>query len=243
VTLKPASETTKTKVFFPSEQGIKTVDSLDQYFSSIINVKYTANMESDLDKIADGSADEEKTLQDFWEKFTPLLDEAYEKMPKEEAEKVGEKCPECGSELVYRNGRFGKFISCSNFPKCRYTRQLDGKEKEKPVPTGKKCPECGGELLKRKSRFGTYFLGCSNFPKCHYMETLEGERIISKRDRAKAAVKAGAEAAPAGESVKKPVRKTVKKTAKKAAAKSTGKPARKKAKTAAAKVKAAKKAE
>jgi len=237
VTLKPASETTKTKVFFPSEQGIKTVDSLDQYFSSIINVKYTANMESDLDKIADGSADEEKTLQDFWEKFTPLLDEAYEKMPKEEAEKVGEKCPDCGGELVYRNGRFGKFISCSNFPKCRYTRQLDGKEKEKPVPTGKKCPDCGGELLKRKSRFGTYFLGCSNFPKCHYMETLEGERIISKRDRAKAAAKAGAEEAPA----KKPAGKPAKKTAKKTAAKSAKKPA-KKTRAAAAKTKAAKKA-
>jgi DNA topoisomerase-1 len=101
-------------------------------------------------------------------------------------EKVGETCPECGNELVYRNGRFGRFISCSNFPSCRYTRKIEIKEKEKPEPTGKMCPDCGHELLKRKSRFGTYFLGCSNFPACHYMENLNGERIVSKKDRAKA---------------------------------------------------------
>ncbi len=185
VTLAPVSETSRTKVFKPTEQGTLTTEKLDAYFSDIINVDYTANMESQLDEIADGVRKEVPTLHEFYDKFQPLLDTAYENMEKVAPEKVGELCPECGGELVYRNGRFGKFISCSNFPKCKYTRQMEKPDKEKPEPTGKICPECGGELLKRKSRYRTYFLGCENFPKCHYMETLDGERIISKKDRAK----------------------------------------------------------
>ena len=185
VTLDRASETSRTKVFMPTEQGVLTTEKLDEYFSSIINVDYTAGMEKQLDNIAEGKQEEVPTLKDFYSKFQPLLDEAYEKMDKLELEKVGEVCPECGGELVYRNGRFGKFISCANFPKCRYTRQLEKPNVEKPEPTGKMCPDCGSELLKRKSRFGTYFLGCSNFPKCHYMENLEGERIVSKKDKQK----------------------------------------------------------
>ena len=168
-------------------------------------------MESTLDEIADGTAEEVATLKEFYNRFQPLLEHAYENMEKKELEKVGEVCPDCGGELVYRTGRFGKFISCSNFPKCRYTRQIDKPEKEKPEPTGKMCPDCGSELLKRKSRYGTYFLGCSNFPKCHYMENLEGERIVSKKDKAKAEK----ETKP---SIKKTTKKT---TTKKAATKKT----------------------
>lgn len=186
VTLAPVAQKSRTKFFKPTEQGELTTEKLDQYFSSIINVSYTRDMESELDEIADGKREEVPTLRAFYDKFVPLLDTAYEKMEKIAPEKVGETCPECGGELVYRNSRYGKFISCSNFPKCKYTRSLENKEKEKPEPTGKICPECGSELLKRKSRFGTYFLGCSAFPKCHYMENLEGERIISRKDKAKA---------------------------------------------------------
>ncbi len=178
--LEKSSASGKTKVFFPTEQGKLTVEKLDEFFSSIINVKYTAQMESRLDDIAEGNADEVNVLQNFWDKFTPLLNKAYENMEKIQPEKTGEICPECGGELVYRTGRFGKFISCGNFPKCRYTRQLEDETKEKAEPTGKICPECGGELLKRKSRYGTYFLGCSNFPKCRHMETIEGEPIEAK---------------------------------------------------------------
>ncbi len=226
--LERASESSKTKVFFPSEQGILTVEKLDEFFSSIINVRYTAEMEHELDEIAEGNRNNTDALLQFWNKFTPLLDAAYANMEKKELEKVGEKCPECGGELVYRNGRFGKFISCSNFPKCRYTRQLDGKEKEKPEPTGKMCPKCGSELLKRKSRYGTYFLGCSAFPKCHYMESLDGVEIISKKDRLKAQKESEKGTAENAE-VKKTVRKTAKKkTAKKPAKKTAKKTAKKK---------------
>ncbi len=180
VTLEKVSEKSRTKVFRPTEQGTLTVEKLDEFFSDIINVDYTARMESELDEIADGKADETATLRSFYDRFSPLLDKAYEGMEKKEPEKVGETCPECGGELVYRTSRYGRFISCGNFPKCRYTRQIEKTEKEKPEPTGKVCPECGGELLKRKSRYGTYFHGCSNFPKCRYMENLDGEKIVSR---------------------------------------------------------------
>lgn len=181
VSLEKASEKSRTKVFVPTEQGILTSDKLDEYFADIINVSYTADMEKKLDNISDGEAQETMILRDFYDRFQPLLDKAYEGMEKIAPEKVGETCPECGGELVYRTGRYGKFISCSNFPKCKYTRQIAAPEKEKPEPTGKMCPECGNELLKRKSRFGTYFLGCSNFPKCRHMEKLDGEPIVPKK--------------------------------------------------------------
>ena len=214
VTLAPVSEKSRTKFFTPTEQGTLTTDKLDQYFSSIINVSYTRDMESELDEIADGTREEVPTLRSFYDKFTPLLETAYEKMEKVAPEKVGEICPDCGGELVYRNSRYGKFISCSNFPTCKYTRSLVVKEKEKPEPTGKMCPECGKELLKRKSRFGTYFLGCSGFPKCHYMENLEGERIISKKDKAAANKKTTKKTTTKKSTTKK---KTTKKTTKKVA--------------------------
>ena len=222
VTLDRASETTRTKVFRPTEQGVLTTEKLDEFFNAIINVDYTAKMEKELDQIADGKVEEVPTLKDFYQKFQPLLDQAYDKMEKLELEKVGEVCPECGGELVYRNGRYGKFISCANFPKCRYTRQLEKPDAEKPEPTGKFCPDCGGELLKRKSRYGTYFLGCSNFPKCHYMENLDGERIVSKQDRLKA--KEDKKKTAEKKTAKKPAaKKTAKKTTKKTAAKKTTK--------------------
>ena len=183
VDLKPSTEKSKTKVFFPTAQGILTVEKLDEFFAGIINTKYTARMENELDEIAEGKENEVKVLTSFWKKFTPLLDEAYEKMEKIQPEKTGEICPECGGDLVYKSGRYGKFIACTNFPTCRYTRQLNSEVREKPEPTGKICPKCGGELLKRRSRYGTYFLGCSNFPDCRHMETLEGEPISLKSTR------------------------------------------------------------
>ena len=186
VELKKPTEGAKTKVFFPTEQGELTEEKLDEFFSSIINVKYTAQMEDELDMIAEGKEDNILALQNFWDKFNPLVDDAYEKMEKIKPEEVGEKCPECGSELVYRTGRYGKFISCSNFPSCKYTRKIEtDKTKKVAEPTGKICPKCGSELLKRKSRFNTYFLGCSAYPKCNYMESLDGVPIEPKKKTAK----------------------------------------------------------
>lgn len=176
VTLDKATESSKTKVFFPTEQGVLTCEKLDEFFSDIINVRYTAEMENELDEIAEGALDHVQSLQVFYDKFVPLVDNAYQNMEKMEPEKIGEACPDCGNELVIRQGRFGKFISCSNYPECKYTRKIETPEKEKPEPTGKICPDCGGELLKRKSRYGNYFLGCSNFPKCKHIENIDGEK-------------------------------------------------------------------
>ncbi|WP_373116457.1 type I DNA topoisomerase [Holdemania massiliensis] len=185
VELKKASETSKTKVFFPTEQGELTSQKLEEFFNDIINVRYTANMETELDEIAEGDRDHVQSLKEFYDKFEPLVDNAYQNMEKMEPEKIGEACPECGGELVIRQGRFGKFISCLNYPQCKYTRKIEAPEKEKPEPTGKLCPECGGELLKRKSRYGNYFLGCSNFPKCRHIENIEGEKKPTFRRKGK----------------------------------------------------------
>jgi len=178
VELKKASDGSKTKVFFPTEQGTLTYEKLGEFFKDIINEKYTASMEKELDLIAENKLEVTKSLRDFYNKFEPLYEKANEEMPKIEAEKTGESCPQCGGDLVIRNGRFGKFVSCSNFPKCRYTANLENKnekKKEEAQPTGITCPDCGGELLKRKSRYGKYFLGCSNFPKCHHIENINEE--------------------------------------------------------------------
>ena len=185
VELKKASETSKTKVFFPTEQGELTSQKLEEFFNDIINVRYTANMETELDEIAEGDRDHVQSLKEFYDKFEPLVDNAYQNMEKMEPEKIGEACPECGGELVIRQGRFGKFISCLNYPQCKYTRKIEAPEKEKSEPTGKLCPECGGELLKRKSRYGNYFLGCSNFPKCRHIENIEGEKKPTFRRKGK----------------------------------------------------------
>ncbi|CAM3663626.1 type I DNA topoisomerase [Erysipelothrix urinaevulpis] len=175
-TFGAVSETSRTKVFKPTEQGVLTSEKLDEHFSSIINVDYTAKMEEELDEISEGNKDNIKALQDFVDKFYPLLEEADEKMEKLEVEKVGEECPECGGELVYRYGRYGKFIACNEFPKCRYNRALEENKKEEPVKTGEQCPECGSDLVKRKSRYGTYFVGCSGFPKCRYIQPNEKKK-------------------------------------------------------------------
>ena len=180
VELKRASTSSKTKYFFPTEQGKLTDEKLKQYFSDVINIKYTANMEEGLDEIADGKKESVAYLRKFYNEFTPLVLDAYDKMEVVPYEKVGDTCPDCGADLVVRFGRFGKFVSCSNFPKCKYTATMNGKEKEKPVEIGKNCPECGSPLVKRKSRYGTYFIGCSAYPKCNHMETVDGEKIETK---------------------------------------------------------------
>ncbi len=176
VELKKNGDNGKTKYFYPTEQGELTDQKLREYFLSIINVKYTAEMEKELDEIASGKEKGDEALKRFYDEFAPLVDNAYQNMDKKAPEYVGRTCPECGGELVYRTSRYGKFISCSNYPKCKYHENIETKEKEEPEHTGLICPDCGGELLKRKSRYGTYFLGCSNFPKCKHIENIDGEK-------------------------------------------------------------------
>ena len=173
VELKKASDSGKTKFFFPTKQGILTDEKLREYFLSVINVKYTAEMESELDEIAENKLDSTKALEKFYDEFQPLVESAYDSMEKHQPEKTGEICPECGGDIVIRNGRFGKFKSCINYPSCRWHESLV--KKETPEDTGRTCPQCGKPLLKRKSKYGTYFIGCSGYPKCSYIEAIEGQ--------------------------------------------------------------------
>ncbi|MBP3461045.1 MAG: type I DNA topoisomerase [Bacilli bacterium] len=149
------------KKFVPTEIGIEVTDKLQEYFSSIINVEYTANMEEDLDKIAEGNIIWYNTLDKFYKKFEPLLEEAFKSMEKEAPQETGENCPNCGSPLVIRKGRYGKFTACSNYPECKYIKQE--KKEEQEICD---CPNCDGKIVEKKSRKGKTFYGCNNYPTC-----------------------------------------------------------------------------
>jgi len=149
------------KAFVPTKVGIEITDKLQEYFSHLINVKYTAMMESDLDKIAEGNANWVKILKSFYDEFEPSVKEAFVKMSKKEPEKTGELCPECNSPLVIRKGKYGEFVACSNYPNCKYV-----KNEPKEIIEITDCPNCDGKIIERYSKKGKLFYGCNNFPKC-----------------------------------------------------------------------------
>ncbi len=149
------------KKFAPTEIGILVTDKLQEFFSNIINVKYTANMEKELDEIADGLLDNIKVLKDFYGVFDETLHEAFVKMERSGPKETGEVCPICQSPLVIRKGRYGEFTACSNYPDCTYI-----KKDEKEIKEIMTCPKCGGKIIEKKTRKGKVFYGCSNFPKC-----------------------------------------------------------------------------
>jgi DNA topoisomerase-1 len=151
------------KRLVPTEIGIQVNDLMMQYFPDIVDLKFTARMEEDLDMIASGQAEWAEVLHEFYHPFAEDLKKAQAEMPvvKSEPEPIGRQCPEDGGELVIRYGRFGKFISCSNFPTCRYTEPWLEK-------IGVRCPKDGGELVERKTRKGRTFYGCENYPNCDF---------------------------------------------------------------------------
>ena len=158
------------KFLVPTEQGILTTNKLKEYFSDIINVKYTANMETDLDKIAEGIEDKLEELNKFYDKFVPLFDKANENMDALYPIMTDKTCPQCGKPLVIRLGKFGEFTACSAYPKCKYIEQAP-KEENENKDTGVICPICGkGHLLKKVAtkgkNKGNAFYSCSNYPKC-----------------------------------------------------------------------------
>ena len=175
------------KKMIPTEIGIETTDKLQEFFSDIVNVEYTSAMETDLDKIAESDADNIKVLREFYNKFEPCVEEAFDKMEKKEAEKTGEICPECGSELVIRNGRYGKFIACSNYPTCKYI-----KKEEQQIEELVDCPKCDGKIVAKRTRKGKFFYGCTNYPKCDFASWYKptGEKcpkcnnlLVEKKDK------------------------------------------------------------
>ena len=151
----------KEKKFYPTEIGFETTDKLQEFFSNIINVKYTANMENELDLIAEDKEDYLKVLKTFYNDFEPLVKTAFEQMEKKAPEETGESCPLCGNPLVLRKSKYGMFTACSNYPTCKYIKQ-----EEKEVKTVCKCPNCGHDIIEKKSKRGKIFYGCNNYPKC-----------------------------------------------------------------------------
>jgi DNA topoisomerase-1 len=147
----------------PTETGILVNDLLMGHFSSIINTSFTAQMESDLDKVAAGKRNWTDVIAEFYKAFEPQLKKAQAEMPvtKSEPEKIGRACPDCGHDLVIRWGRYGKFISCSNFPDCRHAEALLQK-------IGVTCPKDGGDVVERKTRKKRIFYACSNYPNCDF---------------------------------------------------------------------------
>ncbi len=149
------------KKFVPTEIGIETTDKLQEFFSNIINVEYTADMEEELDEIADAKLDNIKVLKRFYSEFEPLVKTAFTEMEKKAPVTTGEICPNCGSDLVIRKGRYGSFTACSNYPKCKYIKKEERVEK-----VICKCPKCDGEIIEKKTKRGKIFYGCNKYPKC-----------------------------------------------------------------------------
>jgi DNA topoisomerase I len=153
----------ESKRLFPTEIGITVNDLLVGHFPEIVDVGFTARMEEDLDRIADGNQPWVEIVRQFYGPFAQEIERAQQEMPevKMELEAIGRECPKCGHDLVVRWGRFGKFISCSNFPTCRYTEPWLEK-------IGVSCPNKDGEIVERKTRKGRVFYGCTNYPDCDF---------------------------------------------------------------------------
>lgn len=162
--------TVEKKYLVPTEQGTLTSEKLDLFFKDLINVSYTAEMESNLDEIAHGTKKELEQLRQFYEAFIPLFDIAMDKMEAIYPIPTDQICPECGNMLVIRKSKFGEFISCSNYPTCKYVLKEE-KEGNEPIDTGIVCPECGkGHIVERIAKTGknkgSVFYACNNYPAC-----------------------------------------------------------------------------
>ncbi|MBI5942842.1 MAG: type I DNA topoisomerase [Chloroflexi bacterium] len=151
------------KRLIPTDTGLQVNDLMVQYFPEVVDFNFTAHMEEDLDKIADGQMAWTDAIQEFYTPFAEDVKKAQAEMPvtKSGPEPIGRACPNCGKELVIRYGRFGKFISCSGFPDCRYTEPW-------LLKIGVACPTDGGDLVERKTRKGRTFFGCVNYPNCDF---------------------------------------------------------------------------
>lgn len=160
------------KQLIPNDIAFTITSVLEDNFKDIVDSEFTSKMEEKLDDIAENKADWQEVLSNFYHPFIKQIDEGKTNIKSQKvAEPIGEKCPDCGGELVKRKGRFGEFIACLNFPKCKYTKNLANSnkfEKKEPSKIGIQCPDCGGELVERISKKGKFY-GCANYPKCNFL--------------------------------------------------------------------------
>ncbi|HEC1568028.1 TPA: type I DNA topoisomerase [Campylobacter upsaliensis] len=163
------------KQLVPQEIAFSVTELLEKNFSDIVDSHFTSNLENTLDEIAENKADWQETLREFYYPFMRKIEEGKSTIKSQKTfTKLDEKCPQCGSELAVRKGRYGEFIACLAFPKCRYSRNLkedntEKKETKKANGIGVKCPKCkDGEVVERFSRRGKFY-GCNHYPKCDFV--------------------------------------------------------------------------
>ncbi|ECL3484811.1 type I DNA topoisomerase [Campylobacter coli] len=167
------------KQLIPSDVAFNVTEVLEKNFSDIVDSKFTSNLENTLDEIAEDKANWQETLKEFYYPFMRKVEEGKTKIASQKTvTKLGENCPDCGGELAIRKGRFGEFVACLNFPKCKYSRNLKNKSKNeaevsasraKAKGIGIVCPSCKeGEIVERLSKRGKFY-GCSAYPKCNFI--------------------------------------------------------------------------
>jgi DNA topoisomerase-1 len=168
------------KRFRPTDVARVVNKFLTQHFTNYVDYHFTARLEDELDAIARGDKTWLPVMRDFWTEFKQLLDLKLETVRREDVtqEKLDEDCPKCGKPLSARLGRRGRFIGCTSYPECDYTRNLDGKEKsatpELEIVEGRECPKCASSLVVRDGPYGR-FIGCSSYPKCKFLEPLDNK--------------------------------------------------------------------
>ncbi|MGI7437368.1 type I DNA topoisomerase [Campylobacter coli] len=167
------------KQLIPSEVAFSVTEVLEKNFSDIVDSKFTSNLENTLDEIAEDKANWQETLKEFYYPFMRKVEEGKTKIASQKTvTKLGENCPDCGGELAIRKGRFGEFVACLNFPKCKYSRNLKNESKNEAEVSASKakakgigitCPSCKeGEIVERLSKRGKFY-GCSAYPKCNFI--------------------------------------------------------------------------
>ena len=168
--------TLEKKRFYPTDVGRVVSKFLTEHFTQYVNYDFTANLEDELDAVARGEKQWVPLMKEFWQPFKKLVDDKETSVKREDVttEATDEKCPKCEKPLNIRLGRRGRFIGCSGYPECDYTRNVDDERGsgEPEVVEGRKCPECESDLIIRSGRYGK-FIGCSSYPDCKYIEPLE----------------------------------------------------------------------
>jgi DNA topoisomerase-1 len=160
------------KQIIPTQIAFTVIEMLQSYFKEIVESNFTANMEDRLDEIAENKKEWQEVLHEFYEPFIQKVKDGKTTIKSQKkVELIGEICPECGSELVKRSGRYGEFISCSNFPKCKYSRNIEDKTQEEVQTSDEVCEKCGSAMVIKNGRNGK-FLACSNYPKCKNTKSL-----------------------------------------------------------------------
>jgi len=165
-------EKNEEKKLQPLEVGLLVNDLLVEHFPQIVDMKFTATIEEDFDKIASGNKKWVPVIKEFYEPFHKNLEAKSGEVKKEDfLQKLGRQCPQCGGDLIMKFGRFGKFIACLKYPECKYTEKTAEEQKEEDENSGEVCEKCGAPMVMKRGRFGA-FLGCSKYPECKTIKSI-----------------------------------------------------------------------